>query len=136
VVAVQDIAADGTITNYTPQESFVLFTEDYYSMAYAVGDERFQMFSERWAPNEAERIERFSSLTVNAGPYHVSGAQLVVKPQFALYPEVITGTSEIEYELSGNTLTLTYFGQVSADGVSHPYYEEGAKYLVQFERMK
>jgi hypothetical protein len=136
VVAIQDIAADGTITDYTPQESFVLFTEDYYSMAYAEGEERFQMFSERWTPNEAEQVERFSSLTVNAGLYHVSGSQLVVKPQFALYPEVMTGTSEIEYELSGDTLTLTYVGQVSGDGVEGPFYEGGAKYVVQFERLK
>lgn len=136
VVAIRVVEADGTITDRTPQESFVLFTEDYYSMAYAEGDEKFQMFTERWVPNEEEQLERFSSLTVNAGSYHVSGSHLVVKPQFALYPEVMTGTGQIEYELSGDTLTLTYVGYTSGDGVDHPLYEGGAKYVVEFERLK
>ena len=35
-----DVAADGTRTDFTPQESLFLFRGDHYSMAYAFGDQR------------------------------------------------------------------------------------------------
>ena len=134
LVARQTIAADGTTTDDTPQESLFLFTEDYYSMGYAQGEERSPLFSDPWNPTETEEQERFSSLTVNAGPYELSGSQLILRPQFALYPVVINAQETIEFELSGDTLTLTYIDIVGADGSTPFFLEGGAKTLLRLVR--
>lgn len=136
LVAIQLIAADGTTTGDTPQESLFLFTEDYYSMGYAQGEERSPLFSDPWNPTETEERERFSSLTVNAGTYELSGSQLVLLPQFALWPVVINSQATIEFELSGDTLTLTYIDHVGAHGTKGPLLEGGAKYLLRLVRQE
>jgi hypothetical protein len=103
-------------------------------MGYAQGEKRSPLFSDPWNPTETEEQERASLLTVNAGTYELSGSQLVIVPQFALWPVVINGRSTIEYELSGDTLTLTKFNQVGADGVIRPFYAGGGKYLLRLVR--
>ena len=70
--------------------------------------ERFASFADPWSPSETEERERFSGLTVNAGTYEVSGSQVVLVPQFARYPVVINSRATLEFELSGETLALTY----------------------------
>ena len=136
MVAIQTIAADGTTTSDTPQESLFLFTEDFYSMGYAEGEERSPLFSESWNPTETEERERFTLLTVNAGTYELSGSQLVLLPQFALYPAVVNSQATIEFELSGDTLTLTYVDFVGADGSKPPNVEEGSKRLLRLVRQE
>ena len=134
LVGIQTITSDGTTTDDTPQESLFLFTEDYYSMGYAQGEERSPLFSDPWNPSETEERERFSLLTVNAGKYELSGSQLVLLPQFALWPVVIGSQETIEFELSGDTLTLTYIDFVGADGSTPPDVEGGAKTLLRLVR--
>ena len=94
------------------------------------------MFSDSWNPTETEERERFSLLTVNAGGYELSGSQLVLRPQFALYPAVINSQATIEFELSGDTLTLTYVDVVGADGSKPPIVEGGAKRLLRLVRQE
>jgi hypothetical protein len=136
LVAIQTIAADGTATDHTPQESLFLFTDDFYSMGYAEGEERSPLFSDSWDPSETEERERFSFLTVNAGTYELSGSQLVLRPQFALYPVVINSQATLDLELSGDTLTLTYVEFVGADGSKPPDVEGGTKRLLRLVRQE
>jgi len=135
LVARHVIAADGTTTDDTPQENLFLFTENHYSIAYASGDERFPLFSERWNPTETEKADRFSSMVVNTGTYELTGSKLVTRPLFALVPGYINGEAEIDYELSGDTLTLTYVNIVSSEGVQISYFAEGNKSLLRLIRL-
>ncbi len=129
LVEIQQIASDGTTTEVTPQESLFLFTKDHYSVGYAQGEERSPLFSDSWNPTETEERERFSVLTVNAGTYELSGSQLILRPQFALWPVVISSQDTYECEVSGDTLTLRNIDFVGADGSKDPILEGGARIL-------
>ena len=132
LVGSQVAAADGTATVNTPQESLFLFTSDgHYSMAYAVGETASGVFADAWAPTDAEGLERWSGLTVNAGRYELSGSQVVLVPEFALYPVVMNSRATIEFEISGNDLTLTYVDFVGSDGSQPPGVPEGGQTVLR-----
>ncbi len=115
-----DVAVDGTRTDNTPQESLFLFRGDHYSMAFAYGAEPSPPYTERFTPSDEESVARFSSMTVNTGTYEVSGSTVTFRPLFALVPEFVGGFAEHDYELSGNTLRLTWRRTVAFDGVEAP----------------
>lgn len=116
-----DVAADGTRTSFTPQESLFLFRGDHYSMAYAFGDQRSPAYAQPFTPDDAERVARFSSMVVNTGTYEVSGSTATLRPQFALVPEFVGGFAEHTYEVSGDQLTLRWHRTMSSAGVEQPF---------------
>ena len=120
LTALVNIAADGARTEVTPQESLIFFGRDYYSMAYAFGDQRSPYYAERFNPTDEESLARMNSMTVNTGTYEVDGSQLILRPLVARVPEFVNGLAEHEYELSGDTLTLTWGRTVSEDGIEAP----------------
>lgn len=136
LVAIQYIDSAGTVTEGTPQESLFIFTRDYYSMGYSHHEAPSPVFADPWSPTEAELQERFSALVVNAGTWELNGSVLNLRPEFALWPAVIDSRTEIEIELSGDELTLTYLEQVAADGTSDPWYAGGARYVLRLERRR
>jgi len=136
LVAIEYVAADGRATAGTPQESLFLFADGRYSMGYSHHPARSPRFAAPFSPTEAERRERFSALVTNAGRYHLTDSRLVLRPEFALYPSVIDSETRIGVGVSGDTATLTYVDQRTADGVADPYYEGGAKYVLRLVRLR
>ena len=136
LISSQYIARDGSITEGTPNESFFIFTDDYYSMGYSYHRVPSPMFEDPWSPTEAERMARYSALAVNAGSYELIDSLMVLRPRFALYPSVMNSRTEIIYELAADSLTMIYYMQTSADGVQHPYYQEGNKLVLHLRRVR
>lgn len=136
LVAIQDVESDGNTVDVTPQESLFLFTDEYYSMGYSFHESPSPVFAEPWSPTDSEMRDRFSSLVVNAGTYELTGSELVLRPEFALWPIVINSEATIEYELVGDELTLVYVNHVGGGGVAHPFYETGGRYVLRLERVQ
>ena len=120
LTALVNIAPDGARTDVTPQESLIFFGRDYYSMAYAFGDQRSPYYAERFNPTDEESLARMKSMTVNTGTYEVEGSKLLLRPLVARVPEFVNGLAEHEYTVSGDTLTLIWGRTVSEDGIEAP----------------
>ncbi len=117
LTGLEEVAADGTRTVLTPQESLFLFAGGHYSMAYAVGEQRSPFYADRFNPTDAESLARMNSMTVNAGTFEIQGTRVIVRPMVARVPEFVGGRAEHEFTVSGDTLTLRWERTVSADGV-------------------
>ena len=132
----ESISASGETTAVSMQESVMLFTARHYSIARSTGEERTAPYAERWTPTDPEQLARMNSIIVNAGTYEATPSSLVTRPLFALVPEFVGGTAEYEYELSGDTLTLTTTNIVSADGIQVPFLAEGGRETLRLERIE
>ncbi len=132
----QTVAASGETTEVTIHESLMLFTAGHYSIARSAGEERIPPYAERWSPTDTEQLARMNSIVVNAGTYEATESSLVTRPLFALVPEFVGGTAEYEYELSGDTLTLTTTNIVSADDVQLPLIANGGRDIYTLERIE
>ena len=120
LVALEDVELDGTRTTLTPQESLFLFADGYYSMAYAVGEQRSPYYAERFSPTDEESLARMNAMTVNAGTFEIAGTRVMMHPLIARVPEFVGGLAEHDFVVSGDTLTLTWSRTVSEDGVEAP----------------
>lgn len=130
------VFADGSRTALTPQESLFLFRGGYYSMAYAIGDERSPAYAEAFNPTDEERVARFSSILVNTGTYEVSGSAATLRPLFALVPEFVGGFAELDHEVSGDQLTLRWRRTVSVAGVEEPFTAGGGSAELTLTRLR
>ena len=130
------VSADGSRTALTPQESLFLFSDGYYSIAYAFGDEPFPAYAEPFNPTDEERLARFSSILVNTGTYEVSGSTATLRPLFALVPEFVGGFAEHDYEVSGDQLTLSWRRTMSAAGVEEPFTAVGGSAEFTLTRLR
>ena len=70
-----------------PFPNLIIFTRKYYSMIWIFGPEAKRPFAKRWSPTDAEKIQRFDSLVVNAGTYAVEGSTLIARPLVARIPD-------------------------------------------------
>jgi hypothetical protein len=136
LTGILDVSADGSTTAFTPQENLLLFSRDHYSMAYAFGDERSPAYAQPFSATDEERAARLSSLVVNTGTYEVSGSTITLRPLFALVPEFVGGSAEIDYEVSGDQLTLRWRRTVSASGVEHPFTASGVSTELTLTRLR
>lgn len=116
---------DGTKTDNKPQENLLLFSEGYYSMAFARGDEPSPAYAEKFSGTDEEKLARMNAITVNTGSYTVSGSTATLRPIIAKVPELSGGSIELEYELSGDVLVLKWRRIHSAEGVEQPFHAEG-----------
>jgi hypothetical protein len=135
VVAVEDVTSEGEVTEIPTHESMVIFTDRYYSIAFSMGDRASLPFAERWAPTDAESLDRFGVMVVNTGIYQITPTTVVTSPLFALTPEFIGGAAEHEYTLEGNLLTLTATSVTSFDDVSLPQTTDDAVRILHLERI-
>ena len=126
---------DGTVRAGSPQESFLLFSEPYYSMNTAGGREPSPSYESRFQPTDEEKLDRYNRLLVNAGRYSAADGRLTIHPTIALVPEFVGGLGEFEYDLAGDTLRLIWRVIRSADGVSDPRTAEGWSYHYTWVRM-
>ena len=133
---IEYVAADGSVTGGTPQESLLYFGAGYYFMGYSHHETPSRVFDDPWSPTPDEALERASGLVVNSGRYELTEGGLLLHPDFAWYPVVVGSRAIIEAEVVGDALVLTYIDQVGVDGVSDPYYAGGAKYVLSLERMR
>jgi len=114
------ISADNDTIQVPAQESLFIFRDGYYAITYAFGRERSPAYTERWHPTDREKVERFSSLIVNAGSYRISGSRLYARPLFALAPEFVEGAAEFSFNFVADTLELTWEKSVASDGLEYP----------------
>jgi hypothetical protein len=114
------ITAEQDTIQVPVHESLVIFCDGYYSIGYAFGSERSATYAERWHPSEQEKVDRFSSLIVNGGSYKVSGSRIDAEPLFALAPAFVEGKGEFTFEVTGDTLKLTWVKSIAFDGLEYP----------------
>jgi hypothetical protein len=120
LVAMHLILADGKRVEIPAHESLFLFADGYYSITYAFGNGSSVPYAERWHPNDSEKINRFSSVIINAGTYRLSGSRLDVHPLFAIAPEFVRGKGEFSYTFKADTLDLTWERSIAFDGLEYP----------------
>jgi hypothetical protein len=105
-------------------------------MAFAVGDERSPAYAKRYEGTDEEKAARMSSITVNTGTYSVSGVTATLRPMFALVPEFVGGSLELDYEFSDDALTLKWRLIRSADGTKQPFTAAGNSFEVTLVRIQ
>ena len=129
-------APDGSNYNKHFQESFLLFSDRYYSMNWAYGDKTADFYKKRFQPTDTEKLARYNSLLVNAGTYTLTDTTLSIHPVFALVPEFSSGFGKFNYILSGDTLLLDWIKIVSADDIQDPWTAQGYHYKYWFVRRR
>lgn len=72
----------------------------------------------------------------NTGTYDLEGSTRTVDPQFAKTPHYVGGTGTYEFDLSGDTLTLTWKMVTSPDGVKMPFFAQGRRANFTLARVK
>ncbi|MEW6211823.1 MAG: hypothetical protein AB1631_25930 [Acidobacteriota bacterium] len=128
------IGSDGMRYPRHFQESLLLFAGDHYSMNWAGGTTAAPYYAQRFAPTDAEKVARYSSLVVNAGRFEAANGVLTIWPDFALVPEYVGGIGEFDYRLSGDTLDLVWRRIEAADGTPDPYTAAGVRYHYRWKR--
>jgi len=105
--------------------SIIVFTSNHYSMVWAFGKVPQRFFTRRWKPTDAEKIERFDSLVVNAGTYETEGNTLIAHPVVARIPEFMGGKFICEYHVERDSMILKFVDEYSFDGVQAPWVAGG-----------
>ena len=121
VIETATIDSEGEIKNRYEHPSLYIFQEDFYSMVMILGDEPRPEFEDPWNPTADEKIKAYDSILVNAGRYELKESVVITRPIIARVPAFVGGEAFYEYKFEGNTLTLTWFDEVSKKGVPHPW---------------
>jgi hypothetical protein len=98
-------------------------------MVWTFGNEPQRPFIARWNPTDAEKIDRFDSLVVNAGTYEIEGQTLIARPLVARIPDFMGGKLICEYHIEKDTMTLKFVDEYSFDGVQAPWVASGGLVL-------
>ena len=117
---------DGSVTD-EPFPNLFIFTSRHYSMVWVLGPS--QPFAERWRPTDAEKIDRFDSMIVNAGTYEIDGVTLTAHPMVARIPDFIGGKLICEFSVDKDTMRLKFVDEYSFDGVQAPWVAKGGLVL-------
>ncbi len=128
LVMAEVIGPDGVHRPGHAQESFLMFSKDYYSMNWAGGKAPAPFSAKPLRPTDAEKITRYSSLIVNAGRFEVSDGKLTIRHECELGPEYVGGLGEFDYAVSGDTLDLVWRTIESADGTPDPATAAGVRF--------
>ena len=126
---------DGDIRVNPVHESFLLFTDGYYSMGWAGGAEPAPPSETPLRPTDDEKLARFGTLLVNSGRYHTEGNTLTIDPLFALVPEYVGGGGVFEYHVDADTLTLRWTDVTSSDGQPDPLITRGFQWRYTLIRL-
>ena len=90
-----------------PQPSLVFITKNYYCSNFVSAAEP-RPASNTQTPSVEQMAEAYQGFIAVAGPYELKGSTIVLRPSVALEPDMMYGGSlELEYQLDGDTLTLT-----------------------------
>jgi hypothetical protein len=114
------ISGDGRATIDPSQPGLVIFTEGYYSAVYSLGAEPRPLSAAGFNPTSEEMAAQYDTIIVNTGTYEASGSTITLRPMVAKSPEFIGGHSTMDYQINGDTLTLSVTSTVDADGASPP----------------
>lgn len=109
---------EGGATIDPSQPGLFIFTDQYYSAVYSLGADPRPLSVVAFSPTPEEMIAQYETIIVNTGTYEANGAIVTFSPMVAKSPEFIGGHSTMDYQVSGDTLTLTPTGTVAADGAS------------------
>ena len=120
VVETATVDSEGELKNLYEHSSLYIFQDYYYSMVMELGDEPRTDFVDPWNPTDVEKIKAYNSILVNAGMYELKNSVIITRPIIARVPNFVGGEAYYEYKIEGNTLTLTWFDEVSKTGVPHP----------------
>ncbi|HET7038619.1 MAG TPA: hypothetical protein VFH97_01950, partial [Gemmatimonadales bacterium] len=130
----------GRSENSNPLPGQAVFTESHYSLIWMPGETALRAFRERWLPTDAEKIQRYGEIVVNAGTYSVENDSLItLRPAISRVPEFMGGGRLLYgYRVHGDTLWLTSLDEYSYDGVQAPWATAGDRRtltLVRVERL-
>lgn len=135
MISSKAIGPDGTEYPSSSQENFLLFTDRYYSMNRASGNEPSEFYKKRFQPSDSEKLNRYNSLLVNSGTYSIEDSILEIQPIFALVPEFVGGIGKFDYALYNDTLELDWKVILSTDSVPDPYTSQGYHFKYEFVRI-
>ncbi len=102
------------------QPGLFIFTDRYYSAVYSLGADPRPLSAAAFSPTPDEMVAQYETIIVNAGTYQANGANISFRPMVAKSPEFIGGHSTMDYQINGDTLTLSVTSTVAADGGSPP----------------
>ena len=102
------------------QPGLFIFTDRYYSAVYSLGAEPRPLSAAGFNPTSEEMAAQYDTIIVNTGTYEASGSTITFRPMVAKSPGFIGGHSTMDYQINGDTLTLSVTSTVDADGVSPP----------------
>lgn len=102
------------------QPGLFIFTEGYYSEVSSLGADPRPLSAAGFNPTSKEKVAQYDTIIVNAGTYEVDGPTIIFRPMVAKTPEFIGGHSTMDFQITGDVLTLTVQSVVAADGVSAP----------------
>ena len=111
---------DGSPAIDPSQPGLYIFAEGYYSAVFATGTEPRVLAEIAFQPTPEEMVAQHQSIIVNTGTYEISGSVLTTRPIIAKSPGFVGGESTAEFQVDGDTLTLTNRTIVAADGASPP----------------
>lgn len=135
MVSAETIVPDGTRLPGSSHESLLLISDGYYSLNWAYGADASEYYVARFNPTDAEKLDRYGRLLVNAGSFELSADLLTIHPVFALVPEYVGGLGEFEYSLDAGILELIWRTIESADGIPDPNTALGVRYVSRWERI-
>ncbi len=105
------IEGDESSTISDPQPSLYLFTDGYYAIMFVPGTEpRPDLMVVQQQLRQAsgeDLVAAFNTFVANAGTYEVSGSRLTRNIVVARIPGAMGVTADWEYEVKGDTLTIT-----------------------------
>ena len=115
--------------------SLFIFAYRHYCMVWVLSAEPQRAFAEPWHPTDAEKIERFDSLVVNAGTYEIAGSTITAHPIVARIPEFVGGRLVCEYQVEGDSLQLKFVDEYTYDGVQAPWVASGRGLILTLARI-
>ena len=111
---------DGTAIIDPSQPGLYIFGEGYYSAVFAPGAEARVPAEIAFQPTPEEMVAQHESIIVNTGTYEINGSTVTFRPIIAKSPGFVGGQATSEFQIDGDTLTLTTGTIVAADGTSPP----------------
>ena len=106
-----ELEGDESTTISDPQPSLYLFTDRYYAIMFIPGTEpRPDLMVVQQQLRQAsgeDLVAAFNTFVANAGTYEVSGSRLTRNIVVARIPGAMGVTADWEYEVGGDTLTIT-----------------------------
>jgi len=106
VQTVRYLWADGEATIDPALPGLFLFNGDHYSFAWHQGDEPQLDYATPWKPTDAEKVQSYNAIVVNAGRFWLAGDTLITRPFVAKTPEFEGGEARFTYRVAGDSLWL------------------------------
>jgi len=123
--------------NENPLPSQTIFTHSHYSLVWIPGTDGMRRFQKQWFPTDAEKIQRYDEIVVNAGTYTKTDSIIILKPAISRVPEFMGGGKLLyEYHIKEDTLWLTAIDEYSYDGVQAPWAAVGNRISLKMVRME